>query len=58
METQSETVSDCLRSINDIFVHVIRFDKLVASISNGMASEYNCGNDDTPQNSVNLMNNK
>ena len=35
METQSPTVSDCLRPIDDIFfVHVIRFDELEASISN------------------------
>ena len=33
METQSKTV-DCLRSIDDMFVHVIRFDKLEGSISN------------------------
>ena len=34
METKSQTVSDCLRSINDIFMHVIRFDELEPSISN------------------------
>ena len=34
METQSSTVSDCLRSIEHIFVHVIRFDELEASIGN------------------------
>ena len=32
--TQSSTVSDCLRSIDDIFVYVIGFDELEASISN------------------------
>ena len=34
MKTQSQTASDCLRSIDDIFVHVIRFDELVPRISN------------------------
>ena len=34
METQSSNVSDCLRSIDDISVHAIRFDDLEAGISN------------------------
>ena len=34
METQSSTVSDCLRSIKHIFVHLIRFHELEASIGN------------------------
>ena len=33
-ETQSSTVSDCFRSIDDICVHVIRFDELETSFSN------------------------
>ena len=32
--TQSSTVSDCLRSIDDIFGYVIGFDELEASINN------------------------
>ena len=34
METQPSTVSDCMRSIDDLFVHVIRCNELEASISN------------------------
>ena len=34
METQLSTVSDCLQSIDNIFVHMIRFDELEARISN------------------------